>query len=293
LPLDGSKLAESALPYLQALRPLGDLQVLLLSVVDESDERLEHAEARGRESRLLTAYLNQVQRELAQRFELEAKVEVQNGIPAEVILRFEQDLAPALTVIATHGRTGLARWRLGSVADKVIRGAGSNTLLIGPRAAEGPAWPDAVTPPALDNILVPLDGSRLSEQALAVADRFVAALGTKLHLLRVLTPAIHTERPLGPENAPPSYFLTVPQAAEYLQGAAQSLSHPAEVKTEVRLGWPPDEIAGYAANNGIDLIVLTTHGRGGFARLAIGSVTDRLLGGPVPLLVVRSKPTGA
>jgi nucleotide-binding universal stress UspA family protein len=293
IPLDGSRLAERALAYLPALSRLGDLEVALLGVVDNSDEALRDDEARDRESKLLGAYLEQVQAGLGSRFDIAATSDIETGIPAEVILQFEERLSPAMTVIATHGRTGVLRWRLGSVADKVIRGARSNTLVIGPHVAGGMARPEDAGATGFRNLLVPLDGSALSEQALPVADRFVNAFGAKLHLLRVLTPMIYTEKPVGPEFAPPAYFLTIPQAEEYLHEAARQLSRPSETVRRVERGSPEDRITEYTATNAIDLIVLTTHGRGGFARVAIGSVIDHLLGGPVPLLIVRSGPVGA
>ena len=193
VPLDGSRLAEWALAYLPALRQVGELRVTLLSVVDETDGSAGGArEASERESNLLSTYLHEVSADLERHLGINADAELQTGIPAEVILRFEEQLAPDLTIIGTHGRTGLARWRLGSVADKVIRGAGSNTLVIGPKASEHAVWLEADIVPAFKNILVPLDGSELSAQALAVADQFAEAFRARLHLLRVVTPGSHT-----------------------------------------------------------------------------------------------------
>jgi nucleotide-binding universal stress UspA family protein len=286
VPLDGSKLAEWALAYLAALRKIGDLGVTLVSVVEQRGES-DHG-AGEREQNLLAAYLREVGGDLVRHLGVEAETVLRTGISAEEILRLEDELRPDLNVIATHGRTGLSRWRLGSVSDKVIRGAKSNTLLIGPRAAERAVWLEADRAPAFKKILVPLDGSPASEQALPIADRFAEAFDAELHLLRVLGPGTHTEHPLGPGNAQPTYFFTVPQAREYLQGVTHRLTRPGDARIEVLLGRPEDQISEYAATNSIDLIVLTTHGRSGFARVAFGSVTERLLGGPMPLLVVKS-----
>jgi nucleotide-binding universal stress UspA family protein len=286
VPLDGSRLAESALGYLPALKHLGEIQVTLLAVADSSSQELDE-EGLERELRLLSSYLDDLKPDIRTCFGLEADLRIETGIPAEVILEVEEETKPHLVALSTHGRTGLARWRLGSVADKVIRGGGCNMLVLGLKAAERVDWRDSAMP-ALRNILVPLDGSKVAEMALPVADSFAPETGAQLHLLRVLTPMIHTEKPMSPDGEPSRYFSTVPQAEEYLARAAQRLSEPSQVKLEVRLGWPEDEINVYAAGHNVDLIVLTTHGRTGLARVALGSVTDHLLGGPVPLLVVRS-----
>ena len=289
VPLDGSKLAEQALAYLPRLRRLAaDLRVTLLSVVEQPDEPLGFTEAIDREQSLLSAYIHKVKADLERRLRIRIDAEVRSGVPAEAILRLEEELKPDLTIIATHGRTGLARWRLGSVADKVIRGARSNTLVIGPEVSQETELHGANSAPTFKGILVPLDGSDRSEKALPVADQLAEASQAELHLMRVLTPAIYTERPLGSEGGPSNYFFTIPQARDYLEVAAKSLTRPEHAKFEVRLGWPEEQLSQYAAAHGIDLIVLTTHGRGGLARIALGSVVDRLLGGPLPLLIVRS-----
>src|SRR5262245_41654943 len=125
VPLDGSALAEKAVDYVQVLKPVGELDVRLVSAVD----RPEGASGGGEGP--LTEYLaTQAQR--LQAAGIRAASEVRHGGAAAVIVDAADKFNPELIVISTHGRSGFQRWRLGSVADKVIRGSSHNALVIGP-----------------------------------------------------------------------------------------------------------------------------------------------------------------
>jgi nucleotide-binding universal stress UspA family protein len=169
VPLDGSRLAEHSLVYLDALRSMGESQVQLLSVVDEAEdfESLKPEESRLREENLLSTYLREVSADIKQHLGIDVETRVVAGSPANAILDEAEKYAPDLLVISTHGRSGISRWRLGSVADKVIRGAACNTLVVGPKAAERGTWLDARIMDAFKSLLVPLDGSALAESGAA------------------------------------------------------------------------------------------------------------------------------
>jgi nucleotide-binding universal stress UspA family protein len=127
-------LSEEALNLLPFLKLLGVTTVHLLSVWEEAqgqadDERLKEASEKGRS--YLTAYL-QDKSETLKATGLNVEAEVRMGAPAEQLLRAADEARASLIAIATHGRTGTERWRLGSVADKVIRGASCPALIIGP-----------------------------------------------------------------------------------------------------------------------------------------------------------------
>jgi nucleotide-binding universal stress UspA family protein len=77
-------------------------------------------------------------------------------------------------------------------------------------------------------------------------------------------------------------------AKTYLKRTAANLKQ-AEVKTDVLVGGAAWQLEDYVAANNIDVVIMTSHGRGGFVRTALGSVTDRLLGGAAPVLVVRPR----
>jgi nucleotide-binding universal stress UspA family protein len=92
------------------------------------------------------------------------------------------------------------------------------------------------------------------------------------------------------ESYTPQLIETLESAAEeYVAGIAKQISAPGGVRAEVVVGSPAMALEQYAEAAAVDLVVMTTHGRGGIARAALGSVTDRMLGGSAPVLVVRAK----
>ena len=141
------------------------------------------------------------------------------------------------------------------------------------------------------SIIVPLDGSAFSARALATAAAIARKRGATLHLLSVHTPLVV---PL-PYPGAPVYDQTFDEAQrdalqKALQGYADRLQSELGIaaKTAVFEGDPAVVLADEAVRRGASLIVMTTHGRGGFTRAWLGSVADELLRrSPVPLLIVR------
>jgi nucleotide-binding universal stress UspA family protein len=290
VPLDGSRLAENSLVYLDALRSLGESEVLLLSVVDESEDfhSLRPEEAREREANLLATYLREVAADVEKHLGISVETKVATGTPASCVLDEAASYAPDLLVISTHGRSGMTRWRLGSVADKVIRGASCDTLVIGPKASERSIWLDARIMEAFKAVLVPLDGSTLAEGALPVAATFAESYGSTIHLVRVMPVPVVSDGLVQPSYTPDLLDTLVQSAEAYLSETAARLGQE-RIVTAVPVGSAVIQLEEYAKENAIDLVIMTSHGRSGFARTALGSVTDRLLGGPAPVLVVRPR----
>jgi nucleotide-binding universal stress UspA family protein len=287
VPLDGSRLAENSLVYLDALKGLGESEVLFVGVVDESEDfrGVTDAESRAREANLLTTYLHEVAEEVHEHTGVSIDYRVVTGSPASSILEEAASYTPNLIVISTRGRSGLARWRIGSVADKVIRGASCNTLVVGPKASERSHWIDTRIMEPFRSLLVPLDGSELAESALSVAETFAESYGSALHLVRVV-PIQSVDGFYGESYVPDTLDILVQSANSYLQLAAGRLKRP-PAATKVVVGSPSIQLEDYVFENKIDLVVMTSHGRSGFVRTALGSITDRLLGGAAPVLVVR------
>ena len=149
-------------------------------------------------------------------------------------------------------------------------------------------------------ILVPLDGSDLSEKALGMAQHLARSSATSLHLLQVISlrPELDARRGSSGESIT---VLEMEQAAArrlidvqtargkaYLDGLAVQLQHAGlRVTTVIREGAAAQHIVEYAQEQGIDLIVMSTHGRSGFKRFFVGSVTDRVIrAGETPVLVL-------
>ena len=130
VPLDGSKLAELALPYAKELAARTGSQVTLLRVLTSSeaedyDKNQVYLKGVAKEVKLDT-------KKLLEKPEGEIKVEtaVLTGNPAEAIVDYAATKKISLIVMASHGRSGIGRWTLGSVAEKVVRGGSSPVLLV-------------------------------------------------------------------------------------------------------------------------------------------------------------------
>jgi nucleotide-binding universal stress UspA family protein len=288
IPLDGSKLAEHSLAYVPALRPLGLTEVELVSVIEpESVPARRGHEDEERERNLLNTYLQKIAGEMHAHTTLDVKTRVLAGPAPQVIIQEAETYRPDFLVISTHGSSGLTRWRFGSVADKVIRGAEWPTIVVGPTAAEHESWLEERLMPVFRTVLVPLDGSELAEQALPQARRFLEAFGAQLHLVSIVTLG---SLGLNDAWAGVSKQLTddlTSDAGEYLKGVRDHAQGLGEPLLAVRFGSPAEALEDYVSENAIDLVIMTSHGRSGFVRTALGSTTDRLLGGAAPVLIVR------
>jgi len=185
-----------------------------------------------------------------------------------------------LLVLATHGRAGPERWRLGSVADEVVRKASVPVLLAGPNVS--------INLGEYQNrrIMVPLDGLSLAEQALPAARLVAERTGASIALVRVVT--LETSWALSFQTDPEAMIGGLEAAAESdLSKLAQDLKCEYEV---LRAGYSanvPNELIRYAANHAVDLVVMTSHLRPTLERWLLGSVADEMLRGPAPVLLVK------
>jgi nucleotide-binding universal stress UspA family protein len=211
------------------------------------------------------------------------------GEPAECIAEVAQRMDGCLIVMGTHGYSGVRRWMLGSIADRVAHSTTAPVLLV--RSSVTPT-----EPPELHRILVPLDGSALAQQALPVAAELARATGSELVLLRVVLPFDTVVPALSPLGRPISVAAEL--VSEELEGArqqlwlaAQTLDHgDLQVTPIVETGYAADTIVDAALHPHADLIVMATHGRSGVKRWALGSVADKVLhAAKAPVLLVRAQ----
>jgi nucleotide-binding universal stress UspA family protein len=215
---------------------------------------------------------------------------VREGNPAFSIVSEGAKEPDTLIALTTHGRSGISRWLLGSVTDKVFH-ATTNPLLI-VRAQE----PEKFNPEVkLTDIIVPLDGSALAEQVLPLAVSITKALGLKMTLFQA-TPSVENYYPLmGSSRAIYNYDDLVretdEEAAKYLVQKDSRLRQEGISTVEVQLMHGRAEIAitAYAREVPHCLVAMTTHGRSGIGRWMLGSVADRVIRhSGAPVLVVRS-----
>ena len=297
VPLDGSPLAERALPYAAALaRPGGGCLVLVRAVpylarpaTDEHFATL--AAARDAAVAEAQAYLEP----LATRFGedgLSVRVAVPLEEAADGILAEAQRQDADFIAMATHGRGGLGRWLYGSVAEDVLARTRLPILRIRAWLPEGGAALLADHP----RILVPLNGSAASEAILPVASRLAADLGGSLLLVRAVSrPDIQFAPDVLLAPLLREELATERAAAEgYLRDVAARLAHTGgAVETIVRVGRPGLDTAAavieeVGRERGAALVMLTSHHRTGLERLLLGSVADTTLRhGTLPVMLVR------
>jgi nucleotide-binding universal stress UspA family protein len=293
VPLDGSALAESILSYVQGVAGLTGASLTLLQVIEPPLEavsrRAAEAAAPGTTAAAEAAarrYLAGVAARLA-RAGVEACAAAMVGPAAETIIQAGR--AFDLIAMGTHGRSGVGRWVHGSVADKVLRGATAPVLLVRARA-DGPV---ADSHPR--RILVPLDGADLAERALPLATLVARRAGAEVELVQSIFWAgmMIGDYPYGYGSLAGRDDLVEEAraaAADYLNQVRGLLaSQGVAARTAVRLEPAADAILTAAAERSVDLIVMSTHGRGGLGRWALGSVAERVLqGASAPVLLVRA-----
>lgn len=303
VPLDGSMFAEQALPIARGIvSRIGagaKLQLVLVHVptpvryVDGGaifDENLEN-QIREYEQN----YLDQVAKNLALGPDVSVTAVMLSGKIGRVDEALHDhivDTGVNLVVMATHGRGPLTRFWLGSVADKLIRQSVKPILLV-PVREKTEEVQDLTREQIFHHVLVPLDGSTLSEQILEHIVGLGKLMKADYTLLRVVEPLVQVSYPPTEESMRLNRQLREhiqTQAEEYLDSVAKRLrawSLQAQTKVVVDRH-PATSILEEAKQPEIDLIAMETHGRGGLTRLLIGSVADKVLRGTsVPVLLHR------
>lgn len=282
--LDGSAFSERALPVAASLaRALKAQLVLARAAIASVFPGVDATDAQVQAVNEAQEYLANLAAGLSEQH-LSVEVAVPYGDPAEMIL-LEIGLRNAdLVVMCTHGRSGMGRWVYGSVAEQVLARSPVPVLLVRPTGA----ITKLALGPGQMKLLVPLDGSPFAEAALPHATALARALDGTIVLMRMVEPPVApyvAGEVLVPGIAPE----LAAQAESYLAEIAQSLRDAGlSVETVTREGWPADAIAYGAEALGANLIVMTTHGRTGIARLLLGSVAMEVVRrSPLPVMLIR------
>lgn len=275
VPVDGSPLAERALPYASAIARALEARVLVLNVTCSVARMMEH------EVDL---------REIVESLRAE-------GLAAEALVRekaCDDDVGRAigaaaresqadLLVMSTHGRSGLDRFAYGSVAERVLRHATVPVLLV--PALSSRCWPND----RLRRILVCLDGSELAEAALGPAGDLAARCRTKLVLARVVEPPLAYLGSRAVDLFGYEVIAEQSRTSQYLDAMADALRKSGHaVTTRSSVGAAAEGIMTVATHEDVDLIAMATHGRGGMTRLLMGSVTAKIVERATrPVMIVR------
>ncbi len=273
VPLDGSAYSEKVLSLAELLGRTYNARITLVSVLrlgrgllalPSTQKKIEA----GRKEK--EAYLKQVAERLkAKGLNVDYKVGV--GPAAETINSLAQELGVDLLVLRTHGRSGVSRWVLGSVASKILQ-LSVKPLLLAPLSAE-----KRLENPQFRKILVPLDGSEFAERVLP----YVRAIDQSFHAeIILLTVPVVPEAEVYGALADVIEELrqqAMKQAKEYLEGVASVLREEGhKVRAIITGSEPAETILEVSEREDVDLVMMATHGRGGLDRVFLGSTAERL-----------------
>ena len=293
VPLDGSAFAEAALPLaLEVSRRTGanvHIVTVLEPVTSFAYEGWEGAAVEWSQK-----YLEDVLDRIEGNAGGEVSRAVLSGHTVEMLDREAGEKDVDLVVMASHGRGALSRMWLGSVADGFIRHSDLPVIIVRP---DEEATPAANFERVFETLLIPLDGSELSEDALTYATEFGELFDSAYHLTRVVSYPVDIASPYLPHTAQLNQQVLDDAkmgAADYLEAHADRMRRRGlRVTTSVGV----DAQAGHGVLNeaaavGADMIAMATHGRTGLSRAVLGSAADKVLRGThQPVLLHR--PAGA
>jgi nucleotide-binding universal stress UspA family protein len=278
VPLDGSELAERAIPYAKNLAKAKGSELILFTVSVASVEQLD---------RPMKAYLELNSKELKSQG-IKASTAITYGNVADEIIKFADKNKIDLIILSTHGHSGIKRWALGSVALKVLHGTCAPVLLIKSKAHK-------TAKVEFKQILVPLDGSPFSEASIPYVKELVKGTGGEIILLRVSEPPVlSADRPPAIKPSWEEYrdilmAETQRHAEAYLEGIrANIVKSGIKVRSKAILGKASEGILKVAQKEDINLIAMTTHGRTGVSRWVYGSVASRIVEESLqPVMLIR------
>ncbi len=294
IPLDGSKTAEKVLPHARYLAGKLKLPVELLAVIDmaEMATHIPAEKARFFDSMIeegvkkSASYLRGVAGTFG---DANVKCTVEKGRADAVILEKGETDTGMLICMATHGRSGLDRFLLGSVTEKVLRAAANPSLLV--RATEEAKSEGAAL---LKSIIVPLDGSELAESIIPTAAEKAKELGLEVVLFRAYhlpTSAYASDEMYSAVDYDELIAGVRDEAAQYLEKKSAEVKLGVEkVSVVAKEGFAADEIIALGRKSPDSLIAMCSHGRTGVKRWVLGSVTENVVRhSRDPVLVMRAK----
>lgn len=269
-PTDLSQGSGRAFPHAIALADWHSAALHVLNVAEEEGEERDEdfPLSRGRLANLINGAGTPSRPVNLDALEL-TQTQIDAASPADAITSYCDEEDIDLVVLGTHGRRGLQRLFIGSVAEEVVRTAPCPVLTI--RAGEDvpPAW-------KVSNILAPIDFSEASRKALLHAKELALTYGAQITLFHAVEEVMY----------PSAYGIEIADmpGPEVVQRVEESLADMARedigyehVTVDSTIGYAPTAILNYAKESDTDLIVIATHGRSGLERLLLGSVTERVV----------------
>ena len=289
VPLDGSAFGEATLPLaLEVSRRTG--AAVHLATVLEPVTSFAYEGWEGAAVEWIHSYLEGVVERISDRAGGSVTFSVLNGHTVEMLQGEAEAREVDLVLMASHGRGAFSRLWLGSVVDGFVRQTHLPVIIVRPDE-------DADAPTAFDHhfdtLLIPLDGSELSEMALVHATQFGELFDSAYHLTRVVSFPVDVASPYLPHTAQLNQNLLVDAkrgAADYLEAHAENLRRRGlRVTTSVGVDTQPGQgILAECEEVGADMIAMATHGRKGLSRVILGSAADKVVrGAKHPLLLYR------
>jgi nucleotide-binding universal stress UspA family protein len=273
VPLDGSPLSERVFPWLRflatKLEPQAEVKLLrtfeppsTVYLLPELSIPTTNALSDEYLGGLILEYLQACTEKLEG---LKVHSEMTIGEPALEILAHSEEAD--MVLMASHGRGGLGRWLMGSVANKVIRGATVPIMVVGGKVLDSDAHPRGV----IERIVVPVDGSEAAERAFATACDLARQLGAQLDLYcGVSQVEIQHQLTLETNRSGVVHF------QNYLANLAESVED-LQIECTVAETYGNTGIVEFAEKLQADLVVMGSHGKGGLQRWLVGSETEKTL----------------
>ncbi|MBN1188281.1 MAG: universal stress protein [Dehalococcoidales bacterium] len=271
VPLDTSPFAEQVIPSVIELARSFNSEIDLINICEEH---------KGHDSATCQEYLENISGRIEKALEgttIRLIKKIIAGSPSHKIISFAKEEKVALTVMSSHGISGVTLWPLGSTVDKVLRQTEQPILIV---RVDG--TPDYTPQEGLfKRILVPLDGSELGARVVP----YVSEIASKLNSEIVLFYVIETDKrlhSLGRIDSVPiredEMVLLKQHSREHLEKIKQKFKDSApSVNYEIATGNVAEEIIKYSSKNKCSLIALSSHGHSGLETWIIGSVTNKIL----------------
>jgi nucleotide-binding universal stress UspA family protein len=287
VPLDGSTLAEAALPLAAMLAGRLDASVTLVHVIEPNAPAMVHGHRHLQKAAEAQAYLQGVAAQYLAGITTEIHVHVGGKASiARSIIAHEDELAPDLIVMCAHGSGGLRDALMGSVAQQVVA-AGEVPVLV--LKAD-----DISREPGIQRVLAPVEGNDEHEAGLELAVDFARTFRAELQLLLVLpnsttlSPRQRIASRLMPAATERMLELLREQAGEYIEARTTEFAGSGLAVTARILEGDPTTIIKQAIEQTTpDLVVMGTHGKTGMAAYGESSVATQLFAQiRVPLLLV-------
>lgn len=281
VPLDGSDLAELALPYAEELANAFKSEVILLHVSEPSESHYQH---------MHQLYIEEVAQRMKDRIR-NIKPVLITGKSAEKIIGYAEKNDVGLLIMTSHGRSGILSWATGSIASKLLQAATMPVLLV--RAAKPKR--KVAREVLLNKVLLPLDGSEAGEAAVAYVGEMMSRLESEVTLLGVVSSGQHIRSVGGLDyiSYPPEQMdMFKKEAEEYLDKVYRRLKRrkgTVRVAIEVVEGDVGQEIIKFAEEKGVNLIAVSSHGHSGIEKWVFGSIANKVVqGSKTPVLVAKA-----